>query len=180
MHLRPTLSGLFNKSLSLVTNGNLPRPKLNKTNILRRNLLSIFDHTIAVIYISIELEQKRAQSNRSVTVTFSSKVLTNLLETDDLKCKTGSLRVLCSITVHPSIRRSVTLMGGIELLIKILSDPNPELQLLSTETVANLAKFRKARKIVRKTGGIPKLVDLLDVDPSRVSCVRLDHFVNGS
>jgi hypothetical protein len=35
-------------------------------------------------------------------------------------------------------RRSVTLMGGIELLIKILSDPNPELQLLSTETVANL------------------------------------------
>jgi len=60
-------------------------------------------------------------------------------------------------------------MGGIELLIKILSDPNPELQLLSTETVANLAKFRKARKIVRKNGGIPKLVDLLDVDPTRVS-----------
>jgi hypothetical protein len=99
---------------------------------------------------------------------FFRKVLTNLLETDDLKCKTGSLRVLREITVHPSIRRSVTLMGGIELLIKILSDPNPELQLLSTETVANLARFRKARRIVRKTGGIPKLVDLLDVDPSKV------------
>jgi hypothetical protein len=56
------------------------------------------------------------------------QVLTNLLETDDLKCKTGSLRVLREITIHPSIRRSVTLMGGIELLIKILSDPNPELQ----------------------------------------------------
>jgi len=34
--------------------------------------------------------------------------------------------------------------------------------------VANLAKFRKARRIVRKNGGIPKLVDLLDVDPSKV------------
>ena len=38
------------------------------------------------------------------------EVLANLLETDDSKCKLGSLRVLRLITVHPSIRRSVTLM----------------------------------------------------------------------
>ncbi len=55
-------------------------------------------------------------------------MLANLLETDDAKCKVGSLRILSQITVHPSIRRKTTLMGGIELLIKILSDPDKELQ----------------------------------------------------
>ena len=92
------------------------------------------------------------------------EVLSNLLETDDFKCKLGSLRVLRLITCHPSIRRSVTLMGGIELMIGILGDSSPELQLLATESLANLAKFKKARRVVRKHGGIPKLVDLLDVD----------------
>ncbi len=51
-----------------------------------------------------------------------------MLETEDSKCKTGSLRMLSQITVHPSIRRKTTIMGGIELLIKILSDPDKELQ----------------------------------------------------
>ncbi len=34
--------------------------------------------------------------------------------------------------------------------------------------MANLAKFRKARTIVRRNGGIPKLIDLLDIDLSKV------------
>ena len=33
-----------------------------------------------------------------------------------------------------------------------------------------LAKFKRARRVVRKHGGIPKLVDLLDVDTSKVLC----------
>ena len=49
-------------------------------------------------------------------------------------------------------------MGGIELMIRILSDSSQELQLLAAETLANLAKFKGARRIVRKQGGIPKLV----------------------
>ena len=60
------------------------------------------------------------------------------------------------------------MMGGIELLIKILSEPDSDLKLLAAETMANLAKFRKARTIVRKNGGIPKLIDLLDIDLSKV------------
>ena len=96
------------------------------------------------------------------------EVLANLLETDDYKCKLGSLRVLRLITVHPNIRRSVTLMGGIELMIGILAEPNLDLQLLATESLANLAKFKRARRVVRKHGGIPKLVDLLDVDTQKV------------
>ena len=97
------------------------------------------------------------------------EVLANLLETDDYKCKLGSLRVLRLITVHPNIRRSVTLMGGIELMIGILADTSSlDLQLLATESLANLAKFKRARRVVRKHGGIPKLVDLLDVDTQKV------------
>ena len=100
------------------------------------------------------------------------EVLANLLETDDYKCKLGSLRVLRLITVHPNIRRSVTLMGGIELMIGILAEPNLDLQLLATESLANLAKFKRARRVVRKHGGIPKLVDLLDVDTQKVYLIK--------
>ena len=55
-----------------------------------------------------------------------------------------------------------------QLMIRILSDNNQQLQLLASETIYNLAKFRRARRSVRKHGGIPKLVDLLDVDIDRV------------
>ncbi len=35
---------------------------------------------------------------------FPIQVLANLLETDDPKCKIGSLRILQKVTVHPAIR----------------------------------------------------------------------------
>lgn len=34
----------------------------------------------------------------------NSKVLANLLETDDTNCKTGALRILRKVTIHPAIR----------------------------------------------------------------------------
>ena len=43
---------------------------------------------------------------------------------------------------------------------------------MATESLANLAKFKRARRVVRKHGGIPKLVDLLDVDTRKVSIVH--------
>ena len=95
--------------------------------------------------------------------------MANLLETDDTKCKIGSLTILKEITVHPDIRKAITMMGGVELLIRILSVPNQKLQLLASESIANLAKFKRGRANVRKHQGIPKLVDLLDVDTSKVS-----------
>ena len=51
---------------------------------------------------------------------------------------------------------------------QILSDPMKQLQLIATETLANLTQFRKARNTFRRHGGIPRLVDLLDVDTSKV------------
>ena len=45
------------------------------------------------------------------------EVLVNLLETDDVKCKIGSLKILKEIVVHPDIRKAITHMGGIELMV---------------------------------------------------------------
>ena len=92
-----------------------------------------------------------------------------MLETEDIKCKIGALRVLREITVHPEIRRSITMMGGIEVSISILAESSSELHLYATEMLANLAKLRKARRTVRRCRGIPRLIDLLDVDASKVS-----------
>lgn len=92
-------------------------------------------------------------------------VLVNLLETKDMKCKIGALAVLQEITSNPDIRKKVTDLGTVPLLVVILSDPTRELQILAAETIANLGKIRKARKFVRKHNGIPKLVDLLDISP---------------
>ena len=49
------------------------------------------------------------------------EILTNLLDTEDPKCQLGSLKILKEITCHPEIRRQITLMGGIEPTIEILS-----------------------------------------------------------
>ena len=46
------------------------------------------------------------------------EVLVNLLETDDVKCKIGSLKILKEIVVHPDIRKAITHMGGIELMVR--------------------------------------------------------------
>ena len=50
-------------------------------------------------------------------------------------------------------------------MVKILRDPNKELKCLAAETIANVAKFRRARRTVRQHGGIKKLVGLLDCVP---------------
>ena len=47
------------------------------------------------------------------------------------------------------------------MLVQILSCPNRELKCLAAETIANVAKFRRARKIVRQNGGIKWLVSTL-------------------
>ena len=97
------------------------------------------------------------------------EVLTNLLETDETKCKIGSLMVLSKIAIHSGVRKSITNMGGVELTIETMEHPNQRLQLLATETIANLAKYKKARSLVRGYGGIQKLIMLLDVDAEIVS-----------
>ena len=44
------------------------------------------------------------------------------------------------------------------MLVQILQCTNRELKCLAAETIANVAKFKRARRIIRHTGGIRKLV----------------------
>uniref|UniRef100_A0A8I5NVK6 Outer dynein arm docking complex subunit 2 n=1 Tax=Papio anubis TaxID=9555 RepID=A0A8I5NVK6_PAPAN len=90
------------------------------------------------------------------------EVLINLLETDEVKCKIGSLKILKEISDNPQIRRNIVDLGGLPVMVNILDSPHKSLKCLAAETIANVAKFKRARRVVRQHGGITKLVALLD------------------
>ncbi|XP_072109988.1 outer dynein arm-docking complex subunit 2 isoform X2 [Mobula birostris] len=93
------------------------------------------------------------------------EVLINLLDTDDIKCKVGSLKILKEISKNPQIRRCLAELRGLQTMVKILDSSNKDLKCLAAETIANIAKFKKARQTVRLHGGIQRLVGLLKCDP---------------
>jgi len=90
------------------------------------------------------------------------EVLINLLETNELKCKIGSLKILKDISTSLQIRKAIVDLGGLQTMVKILYSSNKELKCLAAETISHVAKFRRARRTVRQFGGIKKLVALLD------------------
>nr|XP_048317160.1 outer dynein arm-docking complex subunit 2 isoform X1 [Myodes glareolus] len=90
------------------------------------------------------------------------EVLINLLDTDEVKCKIGSLKILKEISHNPQIRRNIVDLGGLPIMVNILDSPHKSLKCLAAETIANVAKFKRARRAVRQHGGITKLVALLD------------------
>lgn len=51
-------------------------------------------------------------------------------------------------------------MGGLQSIVKILDSPVKDLKALAAETIANVARFRRARRTVRQYGGIKKLVSI--------------------
>jgi hypothetical protein len=100
------------------------------------------------------------------------EILINLLETDEIKCKIGALKILKEITTNALIRRTITDLGGLKTMVSILREQNKELKCLAAETIANIAHLRRARRSIRQHGGIKNLVSLLDcsgVTPSEVA-----------
>lgn len=89
-------------------------------------------------------------------------VLVNILETKELKCKLGALDVLHLIAQNIEIRINLINLGLTQTLVTLLDDPAKDLQQAAAECLAVICLRRKARKIVRKQGGIPKVIDLLD------------------
>ncbi|NWI74605.1 ARMC4 protein, partial [Dryoscopus gambensis] len=90
------------------------------------------------------------------------EVLINLLDTEEIKCQTGSLKILKEISQNILIRHAIADLGGLEIMVKILDSPDTNLKCLAAETIANVARFKGARKTVRQHGGIKKLVELLE------------------
>ena len=70
----------------------------------------------------------------------------------------GSLKILKEISRNVQIRRAIADLGGLQTMVKILRDPDKDLKCLAAETIANVAKFRRARRTVRQHVGIKKLV----------------------
>ncbi|NWI39449.1 ARMC4 protein, partial [Picathartes gymnocephalus] len=90
------------------------------------------------------------------------EVLINLLDTEEIKCQTGSLKILKEISQNVLIRHAIADLGGLEIMVKILDSPDTNLKCFAAETIANVARFKRARKTVRQHGGIKKLVELLE------------------
>ncbi|XP_076248300.1 armadillo repeat-containing protein gudu [Calliopsis andreniformis] len=91
------------------------------------------------------------------------EILVNLLETNDLKCQNGSLSVLLQIVTCMEMRRYLIDLGIVTPLIRMLKHPARDIQLLATETMAIVAQIRKARKQIRLRGGIPLILDVMDI-----------------
>ncbi|XP_021097709.1 armadillo repeat-containing protein 4 isoform X4 [Heterocephalus glaber] len=85
------------------------------------------------------------------------EVLINLLDTDEVKCKIGSLKILKEISRNPQIRRNIVDLGSLPIMVNILSSPYKTLKCLAAETIANVAQFKRARRLVRQHGGITRL-----------------------
>jgi hypothetical protein len=72
------------------------------------------------------------------------------------------LQILKEISKNPYVRRSIADLGGLQTMVNILEEQDKDLKCLAAETIANVAKFKRARKVVRQNNGIKRLVALLD------------------
>ncbi len=57
-------------------------------------------------------------------------------------------------------------IAGVPMLVNVLDSPNRCLKCLAAETIANVARFKRARRQVRQNGGIKKLVSAIGVEIS--------------
>ncbi|VVC31814.1 Armadillo-type fold,Armadillo,Armadillo-like helical [Cinara cedri] len=106
----------------------------------------------------------RDESTQSIVIaTGGTELLINLLEADHCECRHGALAVLRDMSFMLGTRRNLTNLGAIPILVKLLFDRSSDLQILSAEILANVAKIRKGRKFIRKAGGIKLMVNYMDV-----------------
>lgn len=89
---------------------------------------------------------------------YSLQQLEGCLFVGCLSLQIGSLKILKEISQNTQIRRAIADLGGLQTMVKILKSFNKDLKCLAAETIAHVAKFRRARRTVRQHGGIRKLV----------------------
>ncbi|XP_067018546.1 outer dynein arm-docking complex subunit 2-like isoform X2 [Acropora muricata] len=92
-------------------------------------------------------------------------VLVNILRTDHNNCQIGALKVLQQLTINSKYnRRTVIKLGGVQILIDLITDAPREVQGLAAANLANMAKSSLGRNIMKRYGGIQRLVGLLNYD----------------
>ncbi|XP_066593001.1 armadillo repeat-containing protein gudu [Prorops nasuta] len=108
-----------------------------------------------------ELTNKDVQ--RAINDVGGLEVLVNLLETKELNCQSGSLSVLLQIAATADMRRNLIDLDIVTPLIELLKHPARDIQVLAAETMSVIALVRKARKQIRIRGGIPLVLDVMDI-----------------
>ncbi|XP_035743717.1 armadillo repeat-containing protein gudu-like isoform X2 [Vespa mandarinia] len=131
--------------------------------------------------ISLCLLKDYDLTNRAVQKTIEKigglEILVNLLETNDIKCQNGSLSVLLVIVTSSEMSRILIDYGIVTSLIQLLKHPVRDIQILAAEIMAIIARIRKARKQIRIRGGIPLLLDIMDI-PDNVLQRSFDELNN--
>ena len=83
--------------------------------------------------------------------------------------------MLARLAENSSVRRGLTDLGGVPLLVGLLSVPNCQLRLLAAETLAHVARVRRASQMVRKCcDGLARLVSII-VIPNLKRKVKGNH-----
>jgi len=122
--------------------------------------------TVIALCSLMDFDLSQESSQLAIRDSGGLDLLINMLETDDVKCKIGTLKILREISENNQTRKAIVNLGGLPTLVQILCSPNRELKCLAAETIANVAKFKRARRIVRQNGGIRRLVKLIE-NPGR-------------
>ncbi|XP_076344552.1 armadillo repeat-containing protein gudu isoform X2 [Tachypleus tridentatus] len=119
--------------------------------------------TVLALCILRDYDLTQETSQLAIREVGGLDILLNLLDTNEIKCQIGALKILREIAQSPAVRKSIVELDGLKSMASVLSDPNLQLRSLVAETIAYVAKYRQAQNIVRRQGAIPYLIDLLDV-----------------
>ncbi|MED6237192.1 hypothetical protein ATANTOWER_020529 [Ataeniobius toweri] len=140
----------------------------NKTNPCSSQYQQAADQTASVLILCamMELDLMKETCQLAILDLGGLEVLLNLLDTNDIRCKIGSLKILTKISQNVQLQQTIVHMRGLQRMVNNLDSPVKELQALAAETIANVTKFHRARRTVRQHGGIRKLVKLLDCFPN--------------
>lgn len=91
------------------------------------------------------------------------EIMVNLLRSNDLVCRKGALYILKSLTKNIDMRRYVIDLNAIDSLVLILDEPGSDIKAIAADVLANLAKVRVARRIIRNLDGISKVINQMDI-----------------
>ncbi|XP_024136393.1 armadillo repeat-containing protein 4 [Oryzias melastigma] len=118
--------------------------------------------TLLVLCCMLDLDLTQESCNLVIRDEGGLKVLLNLLDTNEDECKMGALKILIRMSRCVPIQRSIEDMLGVRSFVNNLDSEVTKVKALAAETIANVANFPRSRRTVRQSGGIEKLIKLLD------------------
>ncbi|XP_035229628.1 armadillo repeat-containing protein 4-like [Stegodyphus dumicola] len=89
------------------------------------------------------------------------EILLNVLHSDEKRLQFMALKFLRKLSKIRMLRHEIVYLGGIQSVVKLLSEPQTDIRQAATETITCIADFHKAWRTVQLSGGIPLLVNMI-------------------